>query len=292
MISKILPTRFLGYWQLMRADKPIGNYLLLWPTLWALWVAAEGMPPLSVLIVFVAGVCVMRAAGCVINDFADRKLDGKVKRTASRPLVTGSVTEKQALMLFAGLVLIAFLLVLTLNLYTVLISFVALGLASIYPFMKRITHLPQVVLGAAFSWSILMAFTAVQGALPWWAWLLYLANLLWTVAYDTMYAMVDRDDDIAVGIKSTALLFGEADKLWIAILQAAVVACIASLAVCLGWSWPIYAALGVVIALFGYQQWLIRNRHRDNCLQAFLHNNYVGLTIFLGIALHYVLKGG
>ena len=276
----------------MRADKPIGTYLLLWPTLWALWVAAEGMPPLTVLIVFVAGVCVMRAAGCVINDYADRKLDGKVKRTASRPLVTGSVTEKQALILFASLVLIAFLLVLTLNLYTVLMSFVALGLASVYPFMKRVTHLPQLVLGAAFSWSIVMAFTAVQGALPWWAWLLYLANLLWTVAYDTMYAMVDRDDDIAAGIKSTALLFGKADKLCIAALQAAVVASIAILAICLNWAWPIYLALVVMVVLFGYQQWLIRDRQRDNCLRAFLHNNYVGLTMFLGIALQYALTVG
>lgn len=289
MISEKLNPKLLPYWQLMRADKPIGNYLLLWPTLWGLWVAAEGVPPIGILLVFIAGVYLMRAAGCVINDFADRKVDGKVKRTAARPLVTGLVTEKQALSLFAGLLLIAFLLVLTLNTYTILMSFVAVALASLYPFMKRITYLPQFVLGAAFSWSIVMAFTAIQGALPWWVWGLYVANLVWTVAYDTMYAMVDRDDDIKIGVKSTALLFGRFDKLIIAILQLVMLVLLLILAMWLSWSWPVYIALIVVFGLFVYQQWMIRERAREACFQAFLHNNYVGLTVFLGIALQYAV---
>ena len=188
---------FRGYWQLMRADKPIGTYLLLWPTLWGLWAAADGIPSVHVLVVFILGVYLMRSAGCGINDFADRRVDGLVKRTNQRPLVTGEATSKGALLLFAGLVLVSFLLVLTLNIETILMSVIAVLLAFCYPFMKRFTYLPQFILGAAFSWAIPMAFTAILGSVPWWAWLLYIANLLWTVAYDTMYAMVDRDDDRA-----------------------------------------------------------------------------------------------
>ena len=279
-----------GYWLLMRADKPIGTYLLLWPTLWGLWAAADGFPPLSVLVVFVLGVYLMRAAGCVINDYADRKVDGQVKRTSQRPLVTGQATEKGALLLFAGLVFASFLLVLTMNIATILMSVVAVLLAFCYPFMKRFTYLPQFVLGAAFSWAIPMSFTAVLGHVPWWAWLLYLANLLWTVAYDTMYAMVDRDDDLKIGVKSTAILFGQYDKLIIGLLQLATLALLVWVGMWL--SWGLWFQLSLVAAggMFVYQQWLIRKREREPCFKAFLHNNYVGMTVFIGIFLDHVMK--
>lgn len=216
-----LRERLAIYTQLTRFNKPIGSYLLLWPTLWALWIAADGVPPLSLLIIFIAGVFITRSAGCVINDYADRHIDGHVKRTAERPLALGLISSKEALMLFAGLMLLAFVLVLFTNRMTIWMSFGALALASLYPFMKRHTHLPQVVLGAAFGWAIPMAFTAVDETLPLVAWLIFLAKLLWTVAYDTMYAMVDRDDDIKIGVKSTAILFGKQDKRIIGLLQIA-----------------------------------------------------------------------
>lgn len=275
-------------WALMRADKPIGTYLLLWPTLWGLWAAAEGFPNLWVLLVFVAGVFVMRSAGCVINDYADRKVDGKVKRTLNRPLVTGAVSEKEALMLFGGLILLAFLLVLTLNTITVMMSVGALVLASLYPFMKRFTYLPQFVLGAAFSWAIPMGFTALLGYTPWYAWVLYLANLTWTVAYDTMYAMVDRDDDVQIGVKSTAILFGKFDKAMVALLQVATLGLLWIVGFSLQWQWPFTLSLGLAAALFVYQQWLIRHRERDACFKAFLHNHYVGMVVFSGIAISYL----
>ncbi|UAA40648.1 4-hydroxybenzoate octaprenyltransferase [Paraneptunicella aestuarii] len=276
-----------GYWQLMRADKPIGTYLLLWPTLWGLWIASEGLPSWHHLLVFIAGVYLMRAAGCVINDYADRGFDGKVKRTSARPLVTGQVTEKGALTLFAALVLVSFLLVLSLNIETILMSVVALILAASYPFMKRYTYMPQFVLGMAFSWGIPMSFTAVSGTVPWWGWALYVANLLWTVAYDTMYAMVDRDDDLQIGVKSTAILFGQNDKLIIGLLQLATLGILAILIWYFSWGWPVVLALLVSAMLFAYEQWLIRNRERDPCFKAFLHNNYVGMVIFAGIAAQY-----
>lgn len=281
------PNALKSYWLLMRADKPIGTYLLLWPTLWGLWVAAEGLPPWHILLVFVLGVYLMRAAGCVINDYADRHVDGKVKRTSQRPLVTGQVTEKGALILFFGLVFVSFLLVLTLNISTILMSVIAVLLAACYPFMKRFTYLPQFVLGAAFSWAIPMAFTAVTGTVPWWAWGLYIVNLLWTVAYDTMYAMVDRDDDLKIGVKSTAILFGTYDKLIIGLLQLLTLGLLMALAMHLNWSWPVYVAMLVALGLFGYQQWSIRDRQRDACFKSFLHNNYVGMVIFIGLAIHY-----
>ena len=209
------------YSRLMRIDKPIGTLLLLWPTLWALWLSGMAIPPLPVLLVFVLGVIVMRAAGCVINDYADRKVDGHVKRTAARPLASGLVTEKEAKLLFVGLALLAFLLVLTMNRMTIMLSVVGLALAWVYPFMKRYTHLPQVVLGAAFGWAIPMGWSAVSESLPLVCWLVFIANLCWTVAYDTQYAMVDRDDDLKIGVKSTAILFGRYDKLIIGLLQLA-----------------------------------------------------------------------
>lgn len=277
------------YWQLMRADKPVGIYLLLWPTLWGLLFAAKGIPAWDITLIFVLGVIVMRSAGCVINDFADRKVDGAVERTKHRPLPAGKVTAKEAKHLFALLIMIAFVLVLFLNVQTILLSIVALLLAGIYPFMKRYTHLPQVVLGAAFGWSIPMAFMAVSTNLPEWMWLLYFANLCWTVAYDTQYAVVDRPYDIAAGIKSTAILFGKYDLLIIALLQLTTL-------LLLTWVFYInnlpsisYVGLGLAMVLFLYQLNLCKNREEPKFFKAFLHNNWVGMTVTLSIALGFIL---
>lgn len=279
--------KLLAYHRLMRTDKPIGALLLLWPTLWALWVATPGVPPLWILAVFVAGVWLMRAAGCVVNDYADRKFDGHVKRTANRPLPSGAVTEKEAKNLFVVLVLLSFALVLTLNLMTILLSVAALALAWMYPFMKRYTHLPQVVLGAAFGWSIPMAFSAVSESVPLSCWLMFLANILWAVAYDTEYAMVDRDDDVKIGVKSTAILFGRYDKLIIGLLQIAVLVLMAVIGWLNGLGMAFYLSMVVAAALFVYQQKLIAGRDRDACFKAFLNNNYVGLALFIGLAVSY-----
>src|SRR5690554_5271433 len=223
MTSVPVRPRWRAYMALARLDKPIGTLLLLWPTLWAIWLAAEGRPAAWVVLVFVVGVFSMRSAGCVINDYADRHIDGHVKRTVARPLPSGELTERQAIGFFALLVIISFLLVLTTNKLTILLSVAGLGWAALYPFMKRYTHLPQLFLGIAFSWAIPMAFAAQANELSQLTWLLFTANVLWTVAYDTLYAMVDRDDDLKIGIKSTAILFGEADRAIIGILQALVV---------------------------------------------------------------------
>jgi 4-hydroxybenzoate polyprenyltransferase len=278
------------YWQLMRADKPIGIYLLLWPTLWGLLFAAQGLPPWHITLVFVLGVVVMRSAGCVINDFADRKMDGSVSRTKNRPLPAGDVSAKEAKHLFALLIGIAFVLVLFLNIQTIMLSVVALFLASIYPFMKRYTHLPQVVLGAAFGWAIPMAFMAVTSTLPAWIWWLYIANLCWVVAYDTQYAMVDRKDDLAVGIKSTAILFGRLDLLIIVLLQLIGL-------VLLAWVYYIndlrvYSYAGLLCAgfLFLYQFILCKNRDEAKCFKAFLNNNWVGMAVTISIVLGYFLN--
>jgi len=280
--------KLLAYHRLMRSDKPIGALLLLWPTLWALWVATPGVPPLGILVVFIAGVWLMRAAGCVVNDYADRKFDGHVKRTANRPLPSGAVSEKEARNLFVVLVLLAFVLVLTLNLMTILLSVAALALAWTYPFMKRYTHLPQVVLGAAFGWSIPMAFAAVSESVPLSCWLMFFANILWAVAYDTLYAMVDRDDDVKIGIKSTAILFGRHDKLIVSILQELVLVLMAAVGWLNGLGWAFYASIAVAGALFIWQQKRIVDRDRDACFKAFLNNNYVGLALFVGLAVSYL----
>ncbi len=287
MERSLTQNKLLAYHRLMRTDKPIGALLLLWPTLWALWVATPGLPPLWILAVFVAGVWLMRAAGCVVNDYADRKFDGHVKRTANRPLPSGDVTEKEARTLFVVLILLSFLLVLTLNTMTILLSVAALALAWVYPFMKRYTHLPQVVLGAAFGWSIPMAFAAVSESVPLSCWLMFLANILWAVAYDTQYAMVDRDDDLKIGIKSTAILFGRQDKLIIGILQVAVLGLMVSIGYLNQLNGAFYAAVAAAGVLFIYQQKLIANREREACFKAFLNNNYVGLVLFLGLAVSY-----
>ncbi len=287
MERSLTQNKLLAYHRLMRTDKPIGALLLLWPTLWALWVATPGLPPLWILAVFVAGVWLMRAAGCVVNDYADRKFDGHVKRTANRPLPSGDVTEKEARTLFVVLILLSFLLVLTLNTMTILLSVAALALAWVYPFMKRYTHLPQVVLGAAFGWSIPMAFAAVSESVPLSCWLMFLANILWAVAYDTQYAMVDRDDDLKIGIKSTAILFGRQDKLIIGILQVAVLGLMLGIGYLNQLNGAFYAAIAAAGVLFIYQQKLIANREREACFKAFLNNNYVGLVLFLGLAVSY-----
>ncbi|MCB1842264.1 MAG: 4-hydroxybenzoate octaprenyltransferase [Halioglobus sp.] len=286
------PSRLTAYLQLIRFDRPIGTLLLLWPTLWALWIAAGGVPDYALLAIFTAGTFLMRSAGCIINDFADRHLDGGVARTQGRPLVIGTVSEREALLLFSGLLLAAFILVLFTNHLTLQLSVAAVALASTYPFMKRFTHMPQFVLGAAFSWSIPMAFAAQRGALPPALWLLYAGNLLWTMAYDTKYAMVDREDDLKVGIKSSAILFGRHDRLIVGALQAGCLLCLymAGLAFELGTVYQL--SLAAAAALFAYQQYLIRTRDRQACFRAFLHNNWVGMTIFAGIALHYASVGG
>lgn len=286
-----LPQFFSGklplYIRLMRADKPIGTWLLLWPTLWALWIAAEGVPSPALLIIFVLGVFLTRSAGCVINDYADRHIDGHVKRTAERPLATGKVSEKEAIALFLGLMLTAFVLVLFTNTLTVLMSFVGIALAFCYPFMKRYTHLPQVVLGAAFGWAIPMAFTATTDSLPLIAWLLYLAKILWTVAYDTQYAMVDRDDDLKIGVKSTAILFGNADKLIVALLQGSALVLLALVGLILQMSFWYYWGLIAAVGFFIWQHYLIRHRERDPCFRAFLNNHLAELAVLIGIILHY-----
>lgn len=285
--SQVSTAKLNAYWRLMRADKPIGIYLLLWPCVWALWIASAGIPDLHILFVFVLGVVVMRSAGCVINDYADRKVDGLVERSSTRPLVAGEVTEKEALGLFFLLLFCAFLLVLTLSWQTVIMSVGGLILAFIYPFMKRYTHLPQVILGAAFGWSIPMVFVATEQPLNWVVWALYFANLTWTVAYDTEYAMVDKNDDIKVGVKSTAILFAHYDKLIILMLQITSLLLFVTVAVSLKLSWPFYLALIISIGLFLYQHRLIKDRDRNLCFKAFLHNHYVGLVIAIGIIAHY-----
>lgn len=279
-----------AYIQLMRLDRPIGIYLILWPTLWALWLAKEGLPDQKTLLIFVLGVVLMRSAGCVINDYADRHIDGKVKRTSTRPLASGILKPWQALTLFGTLLVLAFLLVLLTNTFTIILSGIAVTLAAAYPFVKRHSHLPQVVLGAAFAWAVPMAFAATTETLPDAVWLIYITVLLWTVTYDTFYGMVDRDDDIKIGVKSTAILFGDKDRIATACLQVLVVA---------GWvfigrqfelTWIYNISVLLAILLFIYQQYLIRTRNRDACFAAFLNNNWVGLLIFIGIAGDYAFR--
>lgn len=277
--------KWLAYCRLMRIDKPIGSLLLLWPTLWALWLAGRGAPEPWTLCVFVAGVFLMRAAGCVINDYADRHFDGHVKRTASRPLPSGLVSESAAKVLFVALVLLAFGLVLTLNRMTIWLSVAGLALAWVYPFMKRVSHLPQFVLGAAFGWSIPMAYAAVSESLPVTCWMMFLAYVCWTVAYDTQYAMVDRDDDLKIGIKSTAILFGRFDTLIIALLQLTMLVVLVALGRLMGLGGAFYAALLIAAGLFVYQQRLTAGREREACFRAFKNNNYVGMVLFIGILL-------
>lgn len=284
-----LRQRLPDFFRLMRIDKPIGTLLLLWPTLWALWLAAEGIPSIKNLLVFVVGVTAMRAAGCVINDFADRNLDGHVERTRQRPLATGAISSREALLLFVCLCLLSFLLVLLTNALTIKLAFAGVALAFCYPFMKRYTHLPQLVLGAAFAWGIPMAFAAETNALRPQLWALYAAVILWTVAYDTFYAMVDREDDLKIGIKSTAILFGDMDIAITATLQVLVLIALAMTGMNFGRGLWFFLSLAVAAMLFLYQQYLIRNRDRDGCFRAFLNNNYVGAALFAGLVADYLL---
>ncbi|MGB0941356.1 MAG: 4-hydroxybenzoate octaprenyltransferase [Marinomonas sp.] len=269
--------------ELARLDKPIGTLLLLWPTLWALWLAADGFPDWHLLIIFIAGVFSMRSAGCVINDYADRKVDGFVERTKGRPLPSGRVSEKEALGFFALLCLISFVLVLFTDLKTILLSFVGLGLAALYPFMKRVTHLPQLFLGLAFSWAIPMAYVAQGGALTdIELWMLFMANVFWTIAYDTYYAMVDRNDDLKIGIKSTAILFAQYDLIIILLLQGLTLSLLVWVGVIRELGAFFFMSLFVCAGLFFQQFWQARKRERSACFKSFLDNNRIGLCVFLG----------
>lgn len=286
MITK---QKLTAYIKLTRLNRPIGIYLLLWPTLWTLFLVGEGYPDYAVVLVFVAGVALMRSAGCAINDYADRDIDQHVSRTKDRPLVTKEITPLESIIIFALLSVIAFLLVVFfLNELTVWFSLVAVALAITYPFTKRLHYLPQVHLGLAFAWAVPMVFVALTNNLPTpWGWLLFVATVMWTTAYDTIYGMVDRNDDIRIGIKSTAILFGSADRLIIGVLQGFVVFCFISIGTQNDLRYWYYISLVGVIGLFLYQQYLIYYRDPEECFRAFLNNNYVGLIIFLGIVASY-----
>ena len=276
---------------LVRMDRPIGALLLLWPTWWALWLAADGFPPWKYLVVFTVGVLVMRAAGCAMNDFADRKLDPQVQRTAGRPIAAGRVKPREAVLVFVGLCLFGFALVLAFtNPLTIYLSFAGAALAALYPFSKRYTHLPQVVLGAAFGWGIPMAFAAITNGLPPVCWLLFLGNVLFSTIYDTEYAMVDRADDIRAGAKSTAILFGDADLPILAILMATLLFTLLLVGQRAQLEWPFPVGLGVALVLFVWQLWIMRRRERDACFAAFRNNNWVGGVVWLGIIGALVIK--
>ncbi len=269
---------------LMRLHRPIGIWLLMWPMLWALWLAAGGLPDLRVLVVMLAGTVLMRSAGCIINDFADRDFDPHVRRTRDRPLAARRIAPQSALLLFAALIAGSFLLVLQLDRYTILLSFVGAGLAITYPFFKRFFPAPQFYLGVAFGWAVPMAFAAQTGSIPRLGWLLLLIAILWAAIYDTLYAMVDRDDDVALGLKSTALLFGDMDRVIIGAMQGLMLfgRVLVGRTAQLGSAY--WLSLIGVVALFAYQQWLAKDRDRDRCFRAFLNNHYVGMLIFVGIA--------
>lgn len=283
--------RLREYALLMRLHRPIGIYLLLWPTLWALWLAGNGQPPRAVVLVFVLGVVLMRSAGCVINDFADRHVDPHVARTRDRPLAAGRVSPGEAIGLTVVLCLLAFALVLTQNALTVQLAFVGLALAITYPFMKRFHSLPQVHLGAAFGWAIPMAYAAVTGELPLVCWLLFLGNVLWSVVYDTQYAMVDREDDRRIGVKSTAILFGAWDKRIIGYLQLTLLAMLVLIGLLAARGWLYYLGLLAAAWFALYQQYLIRDRQPEECFKAFLNNHAFGLAVFCGLLLDYLPAG-
>ena len=285
-LSRLHP-RAIDFIQLVRLDRPIGIYLLLWPTLSALWLAAGGFPDPLLLAVFIAGVVLMRCAGCAINDFADRKVDGHVTRTRNRPLATGKISAREALVTFAILVALSASLLLLTNRLTFKLALIAIVLATVYPFCKRFTFYPQMVLGAAYSMAIPMAFAAQTGELPPALWLLYIGNLLWTVVYDTEYAMSDRPDDLLIGVKSTAVLFGDADRLMIGLLQGLTLVCLLLAGSRFELGIYYYAGLLAMLLSFAWHQWLIRDRDPDACLGAFLANHWSGLLVFAGVVLHF-----
>jgi 4-hydroxybenzoate polyprenyltransferase len=275
------------YARMMRLDRPVGTLLLLWPTLWALWIASAGKPQPQILVVFVLGVVLMRAAGCVINDYADREFDPHVKRTKDRPLAAGRISPAEALLLFTVLGVMALILALQLNRLTLLLAIAGAFLAVTYPFIKRFLSVPQLYLGLSFGWGIPMAFAAQQETIPRVAWLLFIANLLWVTAYDTIYAMVDRDDDVKIGLRSTAIMFGESDRHIIAVLQAMAVLSLALVGRMMHFGGWYRAGLLLGVGLFAYHLWLIRERDRDACFRAFRINQYFGMAIFAGIVLNY-----
>lgn len=283
-----LTDRLHQYWLLARFDKPIGILILLWPTLWALWIAGNGKPDLLVLTVFVLGVVLMRAAGCVINDYADKDFDPHVDRCKLRPIAAGKVSPKEALIVFAVLCLTAFGLVLLMNLYTIGLSFIGAFLAASYPFMKRFTHLPQAYLGAAFGFAVPMAFAAQTNEIPLVGWILYLAVLLWALVYDTMYAMVDIEDDLKIGVKSTAILFGKRVREITATLQLIILALLITVGMLQQLPWPYYLGLAVASGFSVYQQKLIFHFHKPDCFKAFLNNNWFGLVVFVGLLAAYL----
>ena len=278
-------TKARDYLVLTRMDRPIGALLLLWPTWWALWLAAADFPPVKLLVIFTLGVFSMRMAGCAINDFADRKLDPQVERTAGRPIAAGRVTPREALIVFASLLVFSFVLVLFTNKLTIELSFAGAALAAIYPFTKRYTYMPQVVLGAAFGWSIPMAFAAVMNTVPPVGWLLFIANIIWSVIYDTQYAMVDREEDIKAGAKSTAILFGDADLPILGILMATFLLAMLFVGQRATLGWPYWLSLLAAAGLFGWQLWRIRDHDRAACLWAFRNNNWLGMGLWIGIVL-------
>lgn len=277
--------RLLQYAYLTRLNKPIGILLLLWPTLWALWLASRGMPDIKILLIFILGTILMRSAGCAVNDFADRKVDGHVARTCQRPLATGAIQPWEALLLAAELGLGALLLVLMCNDLTIKLAFVGAALAFIYPFLKRITHLPQLGLGVAFSWGIPMAFAAVNNAVRTNAWLLFATAIIWPVIYDTMYAMADRTDDAKIGVKSTAILFGKHDVFILSILEIIFIIMLMIVGIAFKLHWLYFLTLPLVALLFYYQYELIKQHDSLQCIAAFRNNNWVGLIIFIGIVL-------
>lgn len=283
-------TKRQDYLELTRFNRPIGSFLLMWPTLWALWLASGGMPEWHLVVIFGLGVFCMRSAGCVINDYADRKVDGSVTRTKNRPLPSGRVSEKEALALFAGLCLFSFVLVLFTDMRTILLSFVGLGLAALYPFMKRYTHLPQLFLGLAFSWAIPMAYSAQGGDLsdPI-LWMLFVANCFWTIAYDTYYAITDRPDDLKVGIKSTAILFGEQDLFVIVCLQGLTLSLLTWIGLLAELHWPYFVSLLCCVGLFYQQFKQAKDRNGDACFRSFLDNNRIGYCVFIGLAASYFI---
>ena len=282
--------RAIQYCLLARLHRPIGILILLWPTLWALWIAGEGKPDPLVMLVFCLGVVLMRSAGCVINDYADRDFDPHVERTKNRPLAAGAVQSKEALAVFVVLSLCAFSLVLLMNVYTIVLSFVGAFLAASYPFMKRFTQLPQAYLGIAFGWAVPMAFAAQRDTIPTVAWLLYLAVMLWALVYDTMYAMVDKDDDLKIGVKSTAILFGKYDRHIMAALQLIIIGLLIKVGLMQDFGMYYYAGLGIASGFSIYQQVLIFNRDKAKCFKAFLNNNWFGMAVFSGIVVEYLVS--
>ncbi len=293
-ITDLLPrgvvSQVRNYGKLMRVDKPIGLWLLLWPTMWALWLAGEGHPDQGLFVVFVFGVFIMRSAGCVLNDYADRKIDPYVERTRTRPIASGAVTPSEALILFAALALIAVGLAAMLNRQAQMLAIIAAALTVVYPFVKRFISIPQFVLGAAFGWAVPMAFAAQTGTTPQLAWLVFGVALIWAVIYDTFYAMVDRADDLKVGMKSTAILFGDVDLFVIAGLQALMLLALILVGLLANLGFWYYASVFIAGGLMAYHLWLARDRQPAGCFAAFLHNHYIGFTVFLGILLHYTFN--